>query len=109
MRGFSFPQSCPQSSSLLVAVPARLLQGIHIVCVVVQQEADIRQVALAVRKLLQHIHAVGVKMAAVLERIIVAGVGALPSQHHLVGVVGIAQLCVGGESGRIGDPHPAEL
>ena len=46
-------------------------------------------------------------MAAVLERIIVAGVGALPSQHHLVGVVGIAQLCVGGESGRIGDPHGA--
>ena len=88
------------------AIPL-LGNDIHIVCVVVQQEADIRQVALAVRKLLQHIHAVGVKMAAVLERIIVAGVGALPSQHHLVGVVGIAQLCVGGESGRIGDPHGA--
>ena len=46
-------------------------------------------------------------MAAVLERIIVAGVGALPCQLHLIGVVGVTQLCVVGEGGRIDDPHGA--
>ena len=44
-------------------------------------------------------------MAAVLERIKVTGIGALPGQHHLVGVVGITQLCVSGKGSGIGDPH----
>ena len=68
---------------------------------------NIGQVALAVRKLLQHIHTVGIHMAAVLERIKVTGIGALPGQDHLVGVVGIAQLHISSEGGRIGDPHGA--
>ena len=46
-------------------------------------------------------------MAAVLQRVKIGSVGALPSQGHSVGVVGIAHLGVGGQGGGVGDPHGA--
>ena len=100
--------------ALLHLVAGDMVHAVHqlrrhkiAVRVVVQQEMNIGQVTLAVRKLLQHIHTVGIHMAAVLERIKVACIGALPGQHHLVGVVGITQLCVSGKGSGIGDPHGA--
>ena len=84
-----------------------LSNHIHIVGIVVQQELHVLHLAAVVTELLENVDAVGVDMAAVLQRVKIGGVGALPSQHNLVGVVLVAHLGVGGQCGGVGDAHGA--
>ena len=72
-----------------------------------QQELHVLHLAAVVAELLENVDAVGVDMAAVLQRVKISGVGALPSQHDIVGVVLVAHLGVGGQCGGVGDAHGA--
>ena len=79
----------------------------NIVGVIVQVKLDVLDAPLAIAELLQHINAVSIHMAAVLQSIVVSSVGTLPSQYDFVGIILVAHLCVGGQSGGVGDPHGA--
>ena len=96
-------------SKALGVVHAILQVGNHeyIIGVVVQPELHVPQVAAVVGELLENVNAVGVDMAAVLQSVVISSVGALPSQLDFVGVILVAHLSVGGQSGRIGNPHGA--
>lgn len=66
--------------------------GLNIIaiCFVPDQEGNFFKVAFTIRKLLGQVQALGVDVAAVLEGIIVIGIGALPGQLHFVRIAGIA-------------------
>ena len=89
-----------------------LVEGGHkvvIVGVVVNHELHLGEVALAVGKLLGHVNAEHVEVAIVNQRIVIAGVAALPLQDDVVVValITVDDGAVGIDPGLVGDAHGA--
>ena len=83
--------------------------GLDIVAVriVVGDKLHLAESAVVVTELFEKVNGIDIDVAAVLEGVKVSRVGTLPSQYNLVGIVGIAQLCVGGQGSGVGDTHGA--
>ncbi|MBD8942187.1 MAG: hypothetical protein EGR71_06600 [Clostridiales bacterium] len=71
----------------VVGAILQVCDDVAVVGVIVQVELDVLDVALTVRELLEDVYAIGIDVAAVLQRVKIGSVGALPSQGHSVGVI----------------------
>ena len=83
--------------------------GSHIVSVgvVADGELHLLKVPFLVGELLFQIDAVDIDMAAVLQRVVILGVGALPGQNDFVIVGGVAQNSIFCEGGRVSNAEIA--
>lgn len=85
----------------------QVCDDIAVVCIVMQPELHVPQVAAVVRKPLENVDTVGIHVAAILEGIKVGVVRSAPRQHDLIGVVGISHLGIGGQGGSVSNTHGA--
>ena len=72
-------------------------------------ELNIGEVALAIGEQLGQFNAVGVNMGIVNQGVVVAGIGTLPSQNHIVGVALVTEYgsSIGIHGGSVGDTQSA--